>query len=76
MAIENFRSFGSVDYKEIKKSILSEPFSPVRHTNINRMCEERYDYLKNLVNQHVCQKNETSPITSAMDYAKYLKYHE
>ena len=40
VAIENFRSFGSVDYNEIKKSILSEPFSPACHTNINRMCEE------------------------------------
>ena len=53
VAIENFRSFGSVDYNEIKKSILNEPFSPVCHTNINRMCEELYDYLENLVNQHV-----------------------
>ena len=42
-----------MDYNEIKKSILSEPFSPVCHTNINRMCEELYDYLENLVNQHV-----------------------
>ena len=56
VAIENFRSFGSVDYKEIKKSILSEPFSPVCHTKINRMCEEPYDYLENLVNQHVPRK--------------------
>ena len=53
VAIENFRSFGSVDYNEIKKSILSEPFSPVCHTNINRMCDELSDYLENLVNQHV-----------------------
>ena len=49
-AIENFRSFGSVEYNEIKKSIPSEPFSPVCHTNINRMCEELYDYLEILVN--------------------------
>ena len=42
-----------MDYNEIKKSILSEPFSPVCHTNINIMCEELYDYLENLVNQHV-----------------------
>ena len=53
VAIENVRSFGSVDYNEIKKSILSEPSSPVCHTNINRMCEQFYDYLENLVNQHV-----------------------
>ena len=53
VAIENFRSFGSVDDNEIKKSILSETFSPVSHTNINRMCEEPYDYLENLENQHV-----------------------
>ena len=53
VATENFRSFGSVDYNEIKKSILSEPFSPVCHININRMCEELSGYLKNLVNQHV-----------------------
>ena len=42
-----------MDYNVIKKSILSEPFSRVCHTNINRMCEELYDYLENLVNQHV-----------------------
>ena len=53
VAIENFRSFGSVDDNEIKKSILRETFSPVYHTNINRMCEELYDYLENLVNQNV-----------------------
>ena len=46
----------SVDYNEIKKSIQSEPFSPVCHTNINRMCEELYDYLENLANQHVPRK--------------------
>ena len=42
-----------MDYNKIKKSKLSEPFSPVCHTNINRMCEELYDYLENLVSQHV-----------------------
>ena len=52
-AIENFGSFGSADFNEIKKSILSEPFSLVCHTNIKRMCEELYDYLENLVYQHV-----------------------
>ena len=49
VAIENFPSFGSVNYNEIKKSILSEPFSTVGHTNINRMCKELYDYLEKLV---------------------------
>ena len=56
VAIENFRSFGSVVYNEIKKSILSELFSPVCHTNIKRMCEELYDYLENLISQHVPRK--------------------
>ena len=42
-----------MDYNEIKKSILSEAFSPVCHTNIKRMYEELYVYLENLVSQHV-----------------------
>ena len=53
VAIENFQSFGSVDYNKNKKSILSEPFSPVCHTNIYREYKELYDYLEKLVNQHV-----------------------
>ena len=76
VAIEKIRSFGSVDYNEIKKSILSGPFSQVCHTNINRMCEELYDYFRKFGKPTCGQKNETSSITSAMDYAKYLKHHE
>ena len=42
--LRTFRSFGRADYSEVSKMIKTADFKPVCYTNINNMCEERYDF--------------------------------
>ena len=51
--LENFRSFGSVDYNELSTRMQEKVFNPNCFTNIKIMCKDLYEYLDELIVQHV-----------------------
>ena len=52
-ALQNFRSFGNADYEGINNCLAVNPFQPICHTNINKMCEELYQYLDQVIEGNV-----------------------
>ena len=52
-ALQNFRNFGNADDEGINNYLAVNPFQPICQTNTNKMLEELYQYLDQLIEVHV-----------------------
>ena len=52
-ALQNFRSFGNADYEDFNHYFAHNAFQPTCQTNINKMCEELYQYLDQTIEIYV-----------------------
>ena len=57
-APQNFRSFGNADYAGINNYPAVNPFQPICHTNINKMCKELYQYLDQMIEVYVPRRTQ------------------
>ena len=47
--LQSFRSFGNADYDGMNKFFKENQFQLICHTNVNKMCEEFYQYVNKVV---------------------------
>ena len=52
-ALQIFRSFGNADYEGINSYFAVTPLQPICHSNINKICEELYQYLDEMIRINV-----------------------
>ena len=47
--IDKYRSFGKADFEGINNAMADKVFNPICYTNIDKTCQELYDYFENLL---------------------------
>ena len=51
--LQSIRSFGNADYNGMNKFLKEKPFQLICHTNVNKMCEDFYQYVDKVVETYV-----------------------